>query len=93
MMMGFGGMGMAIPWLFGVLTVAAIWVGVWWLLTAMGMTAHPGNQHTLPPGAATQLPQATWQQPSFTAPEALASLVLPAPEPTPTPAQAESDHR
>ncbi len=45
-MMGFGGMGMAIPWLFGAITLAAIWVGVWWLLTAIGMTAQHSHHHT-----------------------------------------------
>ena len=92
-MMGFGGMGMAIPWLFGAITLAAIWVGVWWLLTAIGMTAQHSHHHTPPSIAATQLPPATWQQPSFTAAEGAPSPGQPAAQPHSTPVRAESDPR
>ncbi|MFZ0530770.1 MAG: hypothetical protein WAL91_09560 [Propionicimonas sp.] len=27
-MMGFGGMGMSLPWVFGGITIAAIWIGL-----------------------------------------------------------------
>ena len=91
MMMGFGGI--AVPWLFGVLTVAAIWVGVWWLLSAIGMTAQRSQPNTPPAPAATQLPPGTWQQPRFTAADAPPPLRQPDPEPHPKPNRAESDHR
>ena len=92
MIMGFGGMGMAVPWLFGVITVGAIWLGVWWLLTALGMTAQHSHHTTAAAPAPTQLPPAAaWQQPSFTATE-----VPPPPgqpDPHPTPVRTESDYR
>ncbi len=92
-MMGFGGMGMAVPWLFGVITVAAIWVGVWWLLAAIGLTAQR-SQHSAPAGpAAMQLPPVTWQQPSFTTADAAPTPGQPDPEPSPTPVHAESHNR
>lgn len=92
-MMGFGGMDMAAPWLFGVITVAAIWVGVWWILTTMGMTARRSNHNPPPAPPTPQLPPATWQQPRFTAPEGPPPPGQPTTRPTPTPVQAESDYR
>lgn len=54
-MMGFGGMGMTVPWLFGVVALATIWAGVWWMLSAVGITRRvatcrrPRQQRCRPP--------------------------------------------
>jgi hypothetical protein len=74
-MMGFGGMGMAIPWLFGAMTLAAIWAGVFWIVASLGGAhAHAGPSTQ----SAAELTPPTWQQPTFTAGDASAT------EPDPT---------
>lgn len=65
-MMGFGGMGMTLPWLFGGITVAVIWAGVFWILASLGGARNRTEPGTPAPPTA-QLTQATWQQPIFTA--------------------------
>jgi hypothetical protein len=41
-MTSLAGMNTALLWLFGGITVAAIWVGVWWVLTVLGLAPrHP----------------------------------------------------
>ena len=92
MMAGFGGAGMAVPWLFGVITVTAIWVGVWWLLAALGLTADDGREDTLPAAGMAHLPPSTWQQPRFTAPEG-PRPTQPVPDQESTSIRAESDYR
>jgi hypothetical protein len=63
-MMGFGGMGMTVPWLVGVITLAAIWAGVWWMLTAIGINPRPRG-HRPPPSLPERPGSPTWQQPDF----------------------------
>ncbi len=64
--MGFGGMGMTMPWLVGVLTLAVIWAGVWWMLTAMGITQRQPHRHVPPMPPQDEVPAATtWAQPRF----------------------------
>lgn len=88
-MMGFGGMGMAIPWLGGIFTVAAIWVGVWWILAAIGAAPRPSRPTHSPTSA--QLPPATaWTQPPFAS---TPTAGVQETEPQPHPAPSESTYR
>lgn len=75
-MMGFGGMGMTLPWLIGGLAVAAIWAGVFWIVACLGGVythARPSTQ------APAQLTSSTWQQPAFTVGDASPAEPHPAP--------------
>ena len=87
-MMGFGGMGMTLPWLFGGIAVAAIWAGVFWILASLG-GAHTRTQAGTPASPPSQLTQATWQQPTFTPGEVSAAE----PDPTPTGVRGEGATR
>lgn len=90
-MMGFGGMGMTLPWLIGATAIAAIWIGVWRLLLAIGV-ATPDNEHDTAPKLAAHRPASTtWQQPDFGATHNRPDE----PDPTrlPTFLPGESDHR
>lgn len=62
MMMGYAGMGLAVPWLFGVIAVVVIWAVVWWMVTALGVVA-PREQ--VRPPARPQLSTPQWRQPDF----------------------------
>lgn len=77
-MMGFGGMGMTLPWLFGGITVAAIWAGVFWILASLG-GAHARTQSPTPAPPPPQLTPEPWQQPTFTTDGANAAEPDPAP--------------
>ncbi len=92
-MMGFDGMGMTVPWLFGALALAAIWAGVWWMLTAIGM--NPGQHgHRPPPQSLPERsePQ-TWQQPGFAATDAARQPTSAEPHLEVHSTQPESDYR
>ena len=78
-MMGFGGMGMALPWLFGGITVAAIWAGVFWLVASLGSAHTRTGSGTPAPAPPAQLTQATWQQPTFSAGHSSAAEADPEP--------------
>jgi hypothetical protein len=67
-MMGFGGTGMTVGWVFGGIAVAAIWIGVWWILASVG--AAPGRSRPGPPRSERQARPAVprWQQPRFAEP-------------------------
>lgn len=86
-MMGFGAMGMT-PWIFGAIAVAAIWGGLWWLLSTIG--SHTGaDTPTKELGSAPPPEQASdWQQPPFEQP-----AVAHTPTPLSTQAKPESDYR
>jgi cell division protein FtsN len=87
-MMGFGAMGMT-SWVFGAIAVAAIWGGLWWLLSTIGYRPHsevqPKELAAAPP--LPEQPGAEWKQPSFEQPEAVM------PTPLPSRAKPESDYR
>lgn len=84
MMMGFGGgTGMALVWLFGGMSLVAIWAGVWWILASIGATP----QRTRPDSPAGLPSVGSWQQPHFAERDDTRSAVQPEPLPT------ESDHR
>ncbi|CAL8977665.1 hypothetical protein PROP_02248 [Propionicimonas sp. T2.31MG-18] len=91
--MGFGGMGMPVLWLFGVVVLAAIWAGVWWMLVAIGLT--PGRHpHQLPPPSLRQRPESqTWQQPGFAAGDCAAPSMDAVPDPRAHIIHTESDDR
>jgi hypothetical protein len=69
-MMAFGSMGMA-SWILGAIVVAAIWGGLWWILSTIGF--HPGREvepRELGASPLPRQPESDWQQPSFVQPEA-----------------------
>lgn len=86
-MMGFGGMGMTVPWLFGVVALATIWAGVWWMLSAVGIT--PPRRHVPPPAPAAMPATTTWEQPQFDA----SGPATPAATQEPDLLRSESEHR
>ncbi len=69
-MMGFGAMGPGV-WLMGIIAMAAVWGGVWWLLSVVVFhwpsRAH-GPRRGAPPGQINARPTADWEQPRFAPP-------------------------
>jgi hypothetical protein len=86
-MMGLGAMGMT-SWIFGVVAVATIWGGLWWLLSTIG---HQSNAEAPTKALGSAPPPSEqgpgWRQPSFEQSEALT------PAPPPSRAKPESDYR
>mgnify|MGYP001766225485 CR=1 FL=1 len=63
MMMGYAGMGMAVPWLFGAIAIVLMWAVVWWMVSSIGNTTARERTRVAP--ARPSLPAPRWQQPEF----------------------------
>lgn len=86
-MMGFGAMGPGV-WLMGIIAMAAVWGGVWWILSVV--VFHWPARAQRPRGGAhrgqinTRTP-ADWEQPRFDPPEGSPATASKRPLPNPGP--------
>lgn len=84
-MMGFGAMGPGV-WLMGIIAMAAVWGGVWWILSVVvfhwpARARRP--QRGTRPGHINTRATADWEQPRFGPPEGSPTPASKRPTPNP----------